>query len=405
MKTKLFTLILFAFCAVGFFSCSDDVEEVKKTDVVLTITNPTDLQDMVVGKWTVTFSERNTGKQYAAETENNSVTITIPQGDYKIVGESPVTYTFMEKTQESKLYFTQESAVAVGESVNVAVTSFPQSGYVGENGGFVIEEIFYAGTTTPEGKSYSGDSYIKLYNNTDKTLYADGLFLASTQRNTSIAYIYTPEIIEKEVPVTGVIIIPGSGSQYPVEPGKSFILTASAINHKEGNANSFDLTIANMEWRNEHLSNQPANNPNVPDATLLCDFFSLHSSGLTGLIMGRMDVSQDKYLADYTYEYKWKTVINGVEYERGPFTIYRIPNKWVMDAVYTSVEGKAEVRVFSPSLDMNWTYCGAYFGDTERFGKSVRRKVAETINGREVLKDTNNSAVDFTPNAIPSLAK
>lgn len=406
MKTKLLTLVLLVFCTAGFYSCSDDDDEAKKTDVTITVANPTDLADMVTGKWTITLTERNTNRKYIVEGNGNTFSTTIPEGDYKITGECPITYTFTGKTLDGALYISEDSKIVIGNTVTLALTSFPRGGYNGDNGGFVIEEIFYRGTATPEGKAYSGDKYIKLYNNTDKTLYADGLFLATTQRNTSIAYTYNPEIIATHVPVTGVIVIPGNGTQYPVEPGKSFILTESAIDHKSANRNSFDLTVADMEWRNDHLINQPANNPNVPDATLVCDFFSLHMNGLTSIIMGRLEVSTDKFLADYAYEYTWKTVFNGTEYERGPFVDYKIPNEWVMDAVYTSVEGKADVPVFSPTLDMGWTYCGASFNDPLSYGTSVRRKVLSTTDdGRNILKDTNNSAVDFTPSATPSLAK
>jgi hypothetical protein len=237
-------------------------------------------------------------------------------------------------------------------------------------------------------------------------LYADGIFLATTQRNTSSTNVYIPEILDKYVPVSGIIVVPGDGTKYPVQPGKSFILAASAVNHKEGNVNSFDLTIADMEWRNEHLVNQPANNPNVPDAILLYNFFSTHHAGLTSVIMGRFEVSQPEFLEKYTYEYSWKMVVNGVEYERGPFLDYKIPNEWVMDAVYTSVEGRADAPVFAPVIDMGWTYCGSSFGDVERYGKSVRRKVeSTTTDGRKILQDTNNSAVDFIPNSKPSLAE
>lgn len=405
MKTKLLTLILLVFCTTGFFSCSDDDEDVKTTEVTLSITNPTDLENLTVGKWTITFTERNTGKKYAFETETSTLKVTVPEGDYEIVGENPITYTFQGSTAEGKLYFINKSSIVVGETVSLTATAFPKTDYAGD-GGFVIEEVFYTGSGTPEGKSYLGDIYIKLYNNTDKLLYADGIFLATTQRNTSSTNVYIPEILDKYVPVSGIIVIPGDGTKYPVQPGKSFILAASAVNHKEGNSNSFDLTIADMEWRNEHLVNQPANNPNVPDAILLYNFFSTHHAGLTSIIMGRFEVSQTEFLEKYIYEHSWKMVVNGVEYERGPFLDYKIPNEWVMDAVYTSVEGKAEAPVFAPTIDMGWTYCGSSFGDVERYGKSVRRKVeSTTTDGRKILQDTNNSAVDFIPNSTPSLTE
>lgn len=406
MKTKLFTFFLVLACATGFYSCSDD-DDVMKTEVTVAMENPDNLEDLsFTGGWVVTFTERNTGKSYSAESTTNTLSITVPEGDYKIQGEAPVTYSFAGSTQKGILYFSQESKVVVGEAVSVSVTSFPKTEYAGENGGFVIQEIFYTGSATPEGKQYSGDKYIKLYNNTDQTLYADGLFLASTQRNTGTTYTYTPEVLGTHVPVDGIIIIPGDGTQYPVEPGKSFILAESAVDHKKGNTNSFDLSNANMEWVNELLINQPANNPNVPDAIPFYESFILHNSGLSSIILGRIEVSTDKFLTDYVYEYTWKTIINGTEYERGPFNEYKIPNEWVMDAVYTSVEGKALVPVFSPSIDMGWAYCGTYFGDKDRYGKSVIRKIlSTTADGRDVLQDTNNSAVDFISNATPSLAK
>jgi hypothetical protein len=42
-------------------------------------------------------------------------------------------------------------------------------------GGFVISEIFFTGTSTAEGGSYSGDQYIRITNNSDVTLYADSI--------------------------------------------------------------------------------------------------------------------------------------------------------------------------------------------------------------------------------------
>lgn len=410
MRTRFQFFIALVCTFTLLYACNDDEHDVKKTNITLTIANPADLvnfENLKLGNWTVTFAERNTGKQESFNLEDNTLIATLPEGDYRISGERPITYDFAGKEQSGKLYFSEESKVIIGEAISITANAFPQTEYIGKDGGFVIQEVFYVGTATPEGKAYKGDKYIKLYNNTDKTLYADGLFIAVTQRNSAIAYTYTPDIIDKAVPVSNIILIPGDGTTYPVEPGKSFVLAESAVDHTKENVNSVDLsTKVNMEWANPHLLNQPANNPNIPDATLVYNFFSLHMNGLTSILIGRLEVSQEQYLKDYVYEYSWKTIINGKEYERGPFSDYKIPNEWVMDAVYTSVEGKAEVPVFSPSIDMGWTYCGAYFNDVERFGKSVIRKVLYTAaDGREVLMDTNNSAKDFTPNSKPSLLK
>ncbi len=418
MKVKLVTLILIAVCSIGFYSC-DNSDDVRKTEVTLTFNDPADLQSVTMTNWKVTLQERNTGSEYKVTGDGKTLlATTVPEGDYKITGECDVTYTLDGNTQKGNLRVTGNSNVATGAAITFTLTPYLYIDYEGEGSGFLIQEVFYTGTATPEGKQYSGDKYIKIYNNTDEILYADGLFFATTMLNSSIAYTYTPDVISTHVPVDGIMIIPGNGKQYPVEPGTYFLLTESAVNHKQdrtvdgetvtGNANSFDLTTANMEWRNEELVNQPADNPNVPNATALVGNFLLHNSGLTSLIMGKLPVTQSEFLAnkDYEYEYTWKTVINGTQYERGPFLDYKVPNECIIDAVYTSVEGKAIRPVFSSSIDMGWTYCGTYFGDKERYGKSVIRKVLTTTpDGRNMLKDTNNSAVDFTPNTTPSMTK
>jgi hypothetical protein len=55
-------------------------------------------------------------------------------------------------------------------------------------------------------------------------------------------------------------------------------------------------------------------------------------------------------------------------------------------------------------LDKGWTYCGKVDSDATRYGKSVRRKaLSTTSNGKKILKDTNNSTLDFSPEAKPSL--
>lgn len=44
-----------------------------------------------------------------------------------------------------------------------------------ESDDLIISEIFFAGTLQTSGNQYYGDDYVKLYNNTDHVIYADGL--------------------------------------------------------------------------------------------------------------------------------------------------------------------------------------------------------------------------------------
>ena len=67
-----------------------------------------------------------------------------------------------------------------GRSDLLATVTIKQSNVAAKNGEFVIEEIYFTGTALPETGSpdkYQGDQYIKIRNNTDEDLYADGMLL------------------------------------------------------------------------------------------------------------------------------------------------------------------------------------------------------------------------------------
>lgn len=57
---------------------------------------------------------------------------------------------------------------------------------------FIIEEIFFTGTLRASNKQYYGDDYVKIYNNTDRILYADGLALVESKFISTEKYDYTP---------------------------------------------------------------------------------------------------------------------------------------------------------------------------------------------------------------------
>ena len=79
------------------------------------------------------------------------------------------------------------------------------------------------------------------------------------------------------------------------------------------------------------------------------------------------------------------------------------PNEWVIDAVNVGASNEWQWNVTSTGLDMGHTYIGMNNTVAENIGKCVMRKAAYKDGDREVLQDTNNSTVDFTPAATPSL--
>lgn len=267
---------------------------------------------------------------------------------------------------------------------------------------FVIEEIYFTGSRTPENELYLGDRYIKLYNNSDEVLYADGLVIATTAFQTVDKQDYKPNIMDKAVAVNAVMVIPGTGKTYPVQPGSAIVIAESAINHKELNSQAINLTKADFEIVDAE-DIDAVDNPNVANLNALYGHIVIHNRGFQSFVLARIPVTKENYLKDYTYDYTYKFVDGEFSFDLED-SAYKIPNEWVIDAVNLSVQSEFKWLVMAPSLDKGWTYCGKFDGDATRFGKSVRRKVLTTsAAGHRILKDTNNSSVDFDAEVSPSL--
>ena len=212
---------------------------------------------------------------------------------------------------------------------------------------------------------------------------------------------YTPNIMAQSFAASAIAIVPGTGKTYPIAPGEFFIIADDAINHKEYNPGSIDLRTATFEFYTEDADD--VDNPAVPNMENLFSSMIIHNRGFKSFVIARLPISKNSYLADYTYDYEYNLVFGGESYPMGE-SVYSIPNAWIVDAVNLSVQSEFKWIVTAPSLDKGWTNCGKVDADQTRYGKSVRRKVLSTTsNGKKILKDTNNSTLDFSAEAKPSL--
>ena len=264
-------------------------------------------------------------------------------------------------------------------------------------GDFIIEEIFFTGTATPEGKQYFGDQYIKLYNPTNKVLYADGLVLADSEFLTVTKRDYTPNIMAEAFTAGSMVQIPGNGTQYPVQPGASIVIAEQGINHKENNPNSIDLSKADFE--NFYPPRvKDVDGVGVTNNINLHGIFIINNRGNRSYVIARFPEGTATATLQYDYEYKVGTKLMQRQ-------ALKIPNNWIVDAVNLSTKKGFEWIVTAPSLDAGYTYVANDEKDTSRYSKSVRRKVLSQNNGKTVFKDTNNSTEDFEILTTPTLKK
>lgn len=277
-----------------------------------------------------------------------------------------------------------------------------------ETDDLIISEIFYTGTLQPSGVQYNGDSYFKLYNNTDHVVYADGLTLFETKFLTTEKRAYTPDVMDEAVTVQALYTIPGSGSEYPVQPGEELLLCDVGIDHRSINPNSFSLAHADFEWYDESTrpSTTDIDSPLVPNLDKwYCYTLSVwlpHNCGYKAFGVARIPLTKEEYLLNYRYDYDYEIVSAAGTFPMSG-TAYMMPNDWVADIVTCSVASNYSWQLCIPALDSGWTYCGSVNADKTRYFHAVRRKVLDiTDSGRVILKDTNNSSEDFNPYVVPS---
>ncbi|MCM1067625.1 MAG: DUF4876 domain-containing protein [Muribaculaceae bacterium] len=272
----------------------------------------------------------------------------------------------------------------------------------------IIAEMFYTGTLQTSGNQYNGDQYFKLYNNTDHTIYADGLAIVESKFLTTQKFDYTPDIMAQAMSIDAVYLIPGSGREHPVEPGGSLLIADIAIDHRELNPNSFDLSHADFEWYDESTNPKYSDidNPAVPNLDKWYCYTNtvwlLHNRGFKAYALARIPVDKQTYLENYRYSYEFNQVTAAGSFPMSG-TCYKIPNEWICDVVTCSVASSYQWNVTAPSLDMGWTSCGTIDGDKNRYFHAVRRRVAATTpDGRVILCKTNDSGRDFIADATPS---
>ncbi|WP_316820949.1 DUF4876 domain-containing protein [Pedobacter gandavensis] len=340
--------------------------------------------------------------------------LTISAEEYtRITGiptENPVTFNASEK----------------GTQINATLTGGLELKLIaGTPGEWLIKQIYYAGSNTTNGAVFR-DQFLEFHNNTDHVMYADSLYFSQIYgRVSSISpnmnYTSTGQMDWSKSPnmdqsinankdyvyAKTLYMIPGNGKQYPVQPGKSIVVAQTALNHKApftGNDGkvvtvrdpelTIDLSGADFEVFLGDVIGKPfssdINNPQVPNVEVLSysgNDMILDANGKDSYVIFKVDGSQRvKEWPQYNEPSKIAPSPTSKKY-------YQIPVKYLIDGVEIQphIPDSRFPKKLSPNIDAGFTFNpkGNYTS------QSVIRKTAKSINGRIVLKDTNNSTEDF----------
>ena len=379
----LLSLLLVPSCEHGGLSGTAEVTVVLHTEGI------SDVREVLFKAHDI-----NMNKDYT----DTCLTLTVPLGYYDL------SVTALGDGQPIRAY---QRGVKVQQSGTIELyAEFVKSG----TDDFVLAEIFFAGTETPEGKRYIGDKYFVIYNNAPDTLSADGLILIEAELNSVQKYDLDDDFRDRYYAVDAMYRVPGDGSTYRVAPGAALLIADNAMNHKEANSNSFDLSDADFEWYDVSTSagTTDVDNPDVPNMDKLYCYTQTiwvpHNQGHKSFGLARFPdgVTPEQYFAtDSLYiTYKYELVTAAGTFSQSKKT-YVLPNEWIVDAVNLAPSETFQWLTCSDKLDAGYTYVAPTGSDKTRFGKAVRRKTLGTLQERRVLQDTNNSTDDFET-AVPA---
>ncbi|WP_120488602.1 DUF4876 domain-containing protein [Bergeyella cardium] len=356
----------------------------------------------------VSLSELLPGEYNVSITQKLSAEKFLEIFGYNLTGQDEITFN---GSQEKVVVNSNTS------SVSISLTA-------GTIGSLVLKQIYYAGSDVKKGAVFR-DQFVEIFNNSNEVQYADGLYFAQLKGNGSkkvdgytlangqydwskspgnsigsaanTDYVYAIYVYK----------IPGTGKQYPINPGESIVIAATAINHKEpildnsGNPIKIEDPELTVDLKNAdfegYLGNyrqsigQPVyftdiDNPSVPDLEVIhmgegAKDFLLNPQGRESMVIFR---ATEVEVAAYPKVY----LPNGDK----KYQYLRLPNKAIIDGVDLNLKDQGRPKQLADNVDSQYTFTalGAYSSSC------VMRKVKTTVNGRKILQDTNNSQQDFT---------
>lgn len=266
-----------------------------------------------------------------------------------------------------------------------------------ESSALVFKEIHYnanKATGTATGR-YLKDTFFEIYNNSETTVYADGICLGDPL--SCKVYDFSDKLPNASDYVfigTYVWQIPGNGTDYPIAPGESFIIAASAIDHTKS-ATSLDLSTAEFETIcDKYKEKGGQTDANAVNMVLAC---TIKETGL-GNQFGKFTDSA------WAIFYPSVPLRKDGEYlESNHANNYglEVLKKDILDAVDCLKTENPDDKRLEPDLDAGWIKC-----ETTGGFQSIVRKVASTReDGSIVLQDTNNTSEDFTVNDAPEIRR
>ena len=282
----------------------------------------------------------------------------------------------------------QITIIESGLNIPIDITS-------SKSGNIIFKEIYYSGSRTAKGGPYFRDQYYELYNNSNNVQYLDGLCIGDMYPGKATVELPTWDVENPDDHVFFSTIwqVPGTGKDYPLQPGEAIIIAQMGDNHQKPNLNpNSPVNLISVEFETfvkstSLVSDNPALNmqiafwPKRPPQWLVTVF-----GGAYAIFYPSESIDDSKFVSP-----KGSTA-----------KCYMIPNGDIMDAVECITnEASIQLKRVPAILDAGAATVGATY-----CSKSISRKIKETLpDGRIIFFDTNNSTEDFEVMELPKIRR
>ena len=397
---KLFNFLSIPAIALAavFVGCVEDDDVAIITHEITLENHLPDIlpETAVIKEGKASFLEINSGTTYNIDIASDEK-ISLPTGLYNVDARATAEYTNDDEVTVTKKVRASASAITVNAPTTVSLDWF----IVPEESTLIFSEMYHTGSLNAAGTGGLYDHFFRIYNNTDKVLYADGLGIAEssfTNSKTNAFEILT-EANDRNVNFTAqaIWVIPGNGTDVPIKPGESIYIVDQAIDWSAQAPGALDQSHADFEWYDDNP--RDTDNPEVPNLekwysySLTIWLTNNQCTKSYALIRFPEGMTAETYLANYrgTFEY-----ISAIGTYMTNEKSYLVPNDWIIDGVNLSNKEVWLYGALSPKIDISYASISDIEKDPNRFGWKFSRRVASTTpDGRRILLDTNDSATDF----------
>ena len=392
MKRFFTILSIVAVAATAVLSTSCNKEgTAKKFTLTVNITLPEGVAE--VSDIVAEAAKGNNVTPLEVVKANNAITASasLPQGDYKVSVNGGI-------SSAKKAVGAAEVSLYEDQTITVALA-------VASASPIIIKAVQY----TPGKMAYIqplSDTWIELVNNSDEVQYLDQILLfggmgRQTKPNAWQANGF--ENLYGGVTQSPVYAFPGSGTDYPLQPGESVVIANAPINHTaqgEGFENCADLSKADWEFYGSYNA-KDTDYEGIPNMELVVAFFTSQLNwgqnffGWAGLIAKLpAGITPAQYAATPENVMTTPGTTSSMQY-------LMIPSEYVLDAIDVwEADAEEHYPTFLPIDDAE-----GILGPAAWSGQGVRRKVTKIENGRAYYKDTNKSSADFIVGKVVPGAK